>query len=136
MREKDEIGLGGFDDLLESDAVAVGRIVFEQIIFDQQNFGDVLGRKIVGESGDAFANDERGDGAVRVFRDVLGGGERFEAGVVPSVLALFGDDESFHLSLIATAKKNRRQDAGATRSPALRTSISRQALRQLLSVCR
>jgi hypothetical protein len=96
VREENEIRLRGLDDLLERDAVAVGRVVFEQVVLDEQNFSNVFGGEFVSEGRDTFANDERGDGAAGVFRDVLRRCECFEAGVVPLVLALLGDDEDFH----------------------------------------
>ena len=65
-------------------------------MFDEQNFGDIFGGDFVGKSGDAFADDQRGDGAAGVLRDLLRGGEGFEAGVVPLALALLGDDQNFH----------------------------------------
>src|SRR5262249_49183211 len=74
----------------------VGRVVFEQIVFDEQNFGDVLRGEFVSEPGDAFADNESGDSTARVFRDVLRGSERFEAGAVPLILALLSYDEDFH----------------------------------------
>ncbi len=59
VREQNQIGLGGLDDLRQSEAVAVGRVGFEQIVLDEQNFGDIFGGQVFGEIGDAFAEDQR-----------------------------------------------------------------------------
>ena len=96
VREKDEIGFGGVDDLLESDAVAVGRVGFEEVVFDLEDFGDVFCGEFDGECVEGFADDEGADCAGSVFRDLLGGGKCFKAGVVPLALSQFGDDEDFH----------------------------------------
>ncbi len=42
VREKDEVRLGGLDHLLEGDAVSIGRVGFEQIVLNEQDFRDVL----------------------------------------------------------------------------------------------
>ena len=59
MGEEDEVGLGGVDDLLEGEAIAVGRVGFEEVVFDGEDFGDVFCGEFIGESGEAFADDER-----------------------------------------------------------------------------
>ena len=96
VREEDQVGLGGFDDLLQRDAVTVGRVGFQQVVFDEENFGHVFGREFVREAGNTFSNDQAADCAGRIRSNLLRGGERFEAGVVPLALALFGDDQNFH----------------------------------------
>ena len=48
VREENQIGLGGLDDLLERDAVTVGRVGFQQVVLDEENFGDVFGGEFIG----------------------------------------------------------------------------------------
>jgi len=54
------------------------------------------GGKLVCKRAHAFADYERADCARSVLGDLLRGGERLEARVVPLALALFGEDEDFH----------------------------------------
>src|SRR5215467_10477867 len=57
MRKQNEIGLCGFDDLLESNTEAFRRVGFEQIMLDEQNFGYVFRGEFVREGSNAFPND-------------------------------------------------------------------------------
>ena len=56
MREQDQVGLGGFDYLLQGYAIAVGGVGFEQVVFDEENFGYVFCGEFVRKVGDAFSN--------------------------------------------------------------------------------
>ena len=81
-----------------------------EVVLDLDDFGDIFGGEFGRERVEGFADDKGADGARSVRGDLLSGGERFEAGVVPLALAKFSDDEDFHV-----------------RSPSLRTSVSRRA---------
>ena len=96
MREQDEIGLRGFDDLLERDAISVWSVVGEQFIFDGENFRDGFSCEFARKCANAFAKNNRTDSAGSSARNLLRGGERFETGVIPLALTMFGDDEDFH----------------------------------------
>ena len=38
VREEDEVGLRGFDNLTQRERESVRRVFFEQVVFDEQNF--------------------------------------------------------------------------------------------------
>src|SRR5579859_3035366 len=99
VRKQNEIGLCGFDGLLERDTVSVGRVVGEKIVIDGKNFGDGFGGEFFGKSANSLAKNCCDDTAVRCSGDLLRGGKRFEAGVVPLALAMLGDDEDFHAQI-------------------------------------
>src|SRR6266851_557189 len=83
-------------------------------MLDEQHLGNVFRREFVGKPGDAFANHQSAHRAGSILRDLLRRGERLEAGVVPLSLAMFRDDQNFHI-----------------RSPVLQTSASPPVLRLL-----
>src|SRR5258708_11278690 len=85
--EENEIGSCRFDDLLEGDAIAVRSVGIEQVMFDEQNLGDVFSCEVAGERCDALANDECADGGRCRSGDLLRGGESLKARVVPFALA-------------------------------------------------
>src|SRR5262249_4655381 len=57
VREEHEVRLDGFDDLFKSNAKAIGSISVQQVMLDQQNFGDIFSGDFRSEPGDTFADD-------------------------------------------------------------------------------
>jgi hypothetical protein len=106
MWKKDEIWFGEFDDLPEGDAVTVGRVVGEEVVLHLQDFGDIFRGEFGGEVINSFADYCGSDRAGKRLRDLLRGGEGFEAGVVPLALAVFGDDENLHCFLFRASASN------------------------------
>ncbi len=96
MRKEHQVRLGRFDDLLQRQAIAVGRVVLQQVMLHEQNFRDILRREFVRERRHAFADHGRADRARRRRGDLLRRHQRLEAGVVPLALPLLGNDEYFH----------------------------------------
>ena len=60
MREQHQVGLCGLDHLAEREREAVGRVFFEEVVFDGEYFVELVGGEVVGKRGDAFANDHAG----------------------------------------------------------------------------
>src|SRR5260370_10450317 len=83
-------------------------------MLDEQHLGNVFRGELVGKPGDAFANHQSAHRAGGMLRKLLRSGERLEAGVVPLSLAVFGDDQDFHI-----------------KSPVLQTSAATPVLRLL-----
>ncbi len=96
VRQQHQIGLGLRDHLLESDGVAIGRVRREQIVLNEQHFIELAGRKLAGQRRNAFADDHGSQAALRLRGNLLRGGQRFKAGLVPLCVALFGDQENVH----------------------------------------
>jgi hypothetical protein len=94
------------DDLLQREAIAIGRIAIEQVVLDQQNFRDVFAGQLISESRDALSNDYGADCARRGRCNLLRGYQRFETCVVPFALALLGDDEDFHGQITRASKRS------------------------------
>ena len=92
MREQNQIGLHRFDDLLEGQRKTVGSVFVEQVVFDEQDFVELVGGELVGERGDSFADDDTGERAFGVLDDLLGSGESLEADASPLPFALLGDE--------------------------------------------
>ena len=67
----------------ERDGVAVRRVGGEEFVFDEQHFIKLGGGKFAGQRRDAFADDDGGQTALRFRGDLLGRGQRLEAGLVP-----------------------------------------------------
>src|SRR5262249_34928006 len=44
MRKENQIGPGGFDDLFERDAVAIGGVSVQQVVLDENNLGNTFRR--------------------------------------------------------------------------------------------
>ena len=75
----------------------VRRVVFEQVMFDEKDFVKLKCGQFIGERADAFADDHAEQASAPVCcGDLLRGGERFKAGLVPFAVALFGDEENIH----------------------------------------
>ncbi len=83
MRQQDQIGLGAFDHLTQRDRKTVRRVFFEQVVFDEKYFVELITGELVRERRDAFADDDAGDGGVRLRGDLLRRRERLKADVVP-----------------------------------------------------
>src|SRR5260370_22014109 len=67
------------------------------MMLEEARLGNVFRREVVGKPGDAFANHQSAHRAGGILRDLLRRGERLEAGVVPLSLAVFRDDQDFHI---------------------------------------
>ena len=48
VREQDQVGFRGFDHLAEREREAVGRVFFEQVVFDGEDFVELVGGEFVG----------------------------------------------------------------------------------------
>ncbi len=96
VREKHQVGLGLRDGLRERDGEAVGRVLFEQVVLDEEDFGELVGGEFVGEGAHALADNCGGEAALRLRGDLLRGGQRFKADWIPLAVALLGDDEDIH----------------------------------------
>ncbi len=65
-------------------------------MLDQQNLGQILPGKIIGQRSNAISDHDARKSAARVFRDLLRGGQRLKARLVPLGVALFGDEQDLH----------------------------------------
>jgi hypothetical protein len=91
VRHEDEVGLCGFDYLVQRERKSVGRVFIQEIVLDEKDFVELERRDFVSEWRDAFAEDCGGKRAFGVLHDLLRGGESLEADFVPLAFALFGD---------------------------------------------
>ena len=48
MGEQDQIGFRGFDYLAEGQRVGVGRVFFQEVVFDGEDFVELVGGELVG----------------------------------------------------------------------------------------
>ena len=93
---KNEIGFRALDYLAKSERKAIRRVFFEQIVLDKKHLVELEAGKLVGKSGDAFADDDARERALGLLGDLLRGGERLEAALAQLAIALFGDQEDLH----------------------------------------
>jgi hypothetical protein len=91
VRHENEIGLCGFDYLVQSERKSVRRVFIQEIVLDEKDFVELERRDFVGKRGDAFADDYGGKRAFGVLHDLLRGGESLKADFVPLAFTLFGD---------------------------------------------
>src|SRR5580692_7926955 len=98
--EKNQVGFAEFDDLTQSQGEAVWRVFFQELVFDGEDFIELVGREVGGQRPDAFADYDARQRALGLLDDLLGGGQSFEADLVPLRVALFGDEQDFHFSSV------------------------------------
>ena len=96
VRKENQIGFGAIRSPAQGERRIRRRVVFEQVVFDEQNFGEFLAASSSASGATPLPMTRRVRRAVRVLGDLLRGNQRFEADVVPFAFALFGDDENFH----------------------------------------
>jgi hypothetical protein len=96
VRHEDEVGLRGFDYLVQGERKSVGRVFIQEIVFDEKYFVELKSGYFVSQRRDAFAEDYGGERAFGLLHDLLRGGESLEADFVPLAFALFGDQKYFH----------------------------------------
>ena len=59
MREQHQLRLRGLDRLLQCDAISIGRVGFEQVVLDLQDFRYIFPGKFCPKRVDAFADQQR-----------------------------------------------------------------------------
>jgi len=65
-------------------------------VLDEQHFVDLARRQFLSQRRDTFADDHGRKTALRLRCNLLRSRQRFEAGLVPQCIALFGDQENIH----------------------------------------
>src|ERR1700734_3114875 len=81
---------------MQGERESVRRVFFQQVVFDQEDFVELIRRDFISERRDAFADDYGGERTLRLLHDLLRGGESLEAHFVPIAFALFRDEKNFH----------------------------------------
>ncbi len=71
---RDQVGFRGFDYLTQSQGEAVGRVFFQEVVFDGEDFVELVGREVGGQRADAFADYYARQRALGLLDDLLGGG--------------------------------------------------------------
>ncbi len=92
VRKQNQVRLSRFNHLLQRDTIPVRGVILQQVVFDQQHFRDILSRKFVGKSGDAFTENHSTNTARTRRGNLLRGHQRFKTGGIEFPLALFGND--------------------------------------------
>ena len=73
--------------------------MLKQIMLDEKNFLELVAGEFIGQRGDAFADYQAGERTAGLLGDLLRGGERLEAGLIPFAFALLGDEKNLHSRL-------------------------------------
>ena len=102
VRQKTRSGFADSIDLPSAMREAVGRVLREQIVLDEEHFVELIAGEFVGERRDAFADDDGRKRSFGLLGDLLRGGQSLEADFVPLAFALLGDEKNFHGSTHST----------------------------------
>src|ERR1700690_670194 len=108
MRQQNQLGAAGSQNLLQSQRISIRRIFVEQFMLNKQNFLKLVRSQLFRKRRNALTNRNRGQSSASLLSNLLRRRQSLKASLIPGPPALFSNKQNFHSRLSRPPLQNPR----------------------------